>query len=186
MKRMRLFNTAIAVLAGVAAMAQAGEATTSATAGSSGRGPGTAAATANYAGGGRGYADTHTRSGKVNLARGIAVGFDREGLSLSTSYAVAGRIGPAVAGTFNLQIGRNGSVSTGVGHTVAQGDRSRTVSASGGTGSTRRSTPAWATATGQTGPRGSVRATTATRHRPPPHRRALARPGRTVWKRVRR
>lgn len=146
---------------GMTLPSMAGQAATSATAGSSGWGPGTAGATAQYNGDGVGYTDTQAQSGRLNFARGLAVGFDQDSLSLSTSYAVAGQRGPAVAGTFNLDIGLDGQVSSSVGRSVAQGDPQRTVSAGGSAGS-HHGLPgtAVATASGHTGPRGEVRAVT--------------------------
>ena len=156
MKRKLTAILAAAVCTGVSTVSWAGRATTSAVAGSPGLGTGTAAATADYRGDGPGYANTQTRSGRVNLARGIAVGFDRDGLSLSTSYGVAGHIGPAVAGTLSVNIGLNGQVATSIGRTVARGDRARTVSAAGGSGSRRGPAHTWATTAGRTGPCGEV------------------------------
>jgi hypothetical protein len=132
--------------------ASAGVATTSAAASSDGYRPGTAVATAAYEGNGVGLTRTNTRSGNVSFARGFSLGFDQNGLSLSNSYAVAPRRGPAVAGTFNLAIGTDGSVSHAVGRTVAAGDTSRGVEASG---SARRAA-ASAAVRGATGSRGHV------------------------------
>ena len=164
MKRKLTTILATAVCTGVSTVSWAGQATTSAVAGSPGLGTGTAAATADYRGDGPGYATTQTRSGRVNLARGIAVGFDRDGLSLSTSYGVAGHIGPAVAGTLSVNIGLNGQVATSIGRTVARGDRARTVSVAGGSGSRRGPARAWATSTGRTGPRGEVMSMAKSNH----------------------
>ena len=91
---------------------------------------GTATATARYAGD-VGFARTDTRSGRVNLARGVAVGVDEDGLTLSVSLAVAPQRGPAVATNFNLSLGRNGAAAVSVGRSVAQGGATRTVTASG-------------------------------------------------------
>ena len=71
---------------------------------------------------------TRTSTGRVNLARGLAVGFDRDGMDVSFSHAIAGRIGPAYAGTFNLSIGRDGRVTGSYGGAVrwvGPGDRQR-------------------------------------------------------------
>ena len=161
-----------AMMLGCSTLAGAGQARTSASAGSRGWGPGTAAATAQYDGSGPGYTKTRTSSGPVSLAQGIALGFDRNGLSLSSSYAVAPRRGPATAGTFNLNIGLDGQVATSVGRSVASGDRVRTVSAGGGSGSLRRGAPAWSTTSGRTGPQGTVRSFTKSNHLRAPLMRA--------------
>jgi hypothetical protein len=160
MRPNRSILTAMALSLTCSLSALAGEAATSATAGSSGRGPGTAGATATYDGGGIGYTDTQAQSGRFNFARGLSVGLDQDGLSLSTSYAVAGQRGPAVAGTFNMNIGLDGQVSSSVGRSVAQGDPQRHVSAGGSAGSVWGQPAAVATASGDTGPRGEVRAVT--------------------------
>ncbi|HNO79715.1 MAG TPA: hypothetical protein PKN33_16835, partial [Phycisphaerae bacterium] len=127
--------------AGVAAVmmafpfaASAGVANTSATAGSSGWGPGTAAATANYDGDGVGFTKTKASSGKLNIARGLSVGFDESGLSVSHSYAIAGQTGPAVGGTLNVHIGQDGVALSG-GQSVASQGRTREVNVSGEAGS---------------------------------------------------
>ncbi|MFQ5489890.1 MAG: hypothetical protein ACE5GE_04130 [Phycisphaerae bacterium] len=137
---------------------QAGPATTSATAGSNGWGPGTASATAGHEGGGIGFARTNTRSGRINFGQGISLGLDANGLSFSTSYAVAPTRGPAVAGTFNLGIGLDGSVSRSVGRSVATGDRTRSVNAGGfaNPGGYGRPAVAGGSVGGRTGPRGAV------------------------------
>jgi hypothetical protein len=144
--------------------AWAGRSSTSASASSDGRGPGSAAATAEYDGNGIGYTRTNTRSGRINFGQGISLGFDEEGLTFSTSYAVAPQRGPAAAGTFNLAIGTDGSVSHGVGQTVAYGDRTRSVEAGGFArpGSRGNAPAAGATVGGSTGPRGRVIAQTHT------------------------
>ena len=161
---MKTMNIAIGWLGlfGATVNVLAGESTSTATASSNGRGPGTAAATAGYDGDGIGIARTNTRTGTVNLAQGIGLGFDEDGLSLSTSYAIASLLGPAVGGTFNLAIGLDGSVSSGVGQTVASGDRTRAVEAGGSAapGSRGRSPTAVATVGGVTGPHGTVTAQT--------------------------
>ena len=164
----RIILVATSLWMGCAGMLWAGEATTSANAGSRGGRSGWAAATANYDGNGPGYATTRTRTGNVNIAQGVAVGFDNEGLSFSTSYAVAPRLGPAVAGTFNVNIGLNGQVATSVGRTIASGDPVREVTASGGTGRTYGGSPAWATTGGTTGPAGTVKSFTKADSSPAP------------------
>ncbi len=148
--------------------ALAGEANSSASASSNRWGPGTAAATAGYEGNGIGFAQTNTRSGSTNFAQGLSLGFDEEGLSFSTSYAVAPRFGAAAAGTLNVAIGLDGSVATSVGRTVADGDANRSVDAGGSArpGSFGRTPVAVATTGGATGPRGTVVSQTQSNTRP--------------------
>jgi hypothetical protein len=148
-----------AILCGLALPVLASDARTSATAGSNGRGSGTAGATAAYEGD-IGFARTKADTGKINLARGLAVGFDEDGLSVSHSYALAPTYGPAVGGTFNMHIGLDGEASVSSGHVKAAGDRNRVVNAGGSAGSDGRSPYAVATASGETGRRGEVRAET--------------------------
>ncbi len=155
--------------AGVAAVmmafpfaAFAGVANTSATAGSSGWGPGTAAATANYDGDGVGFTKTKASSGKLNIARGLSVGFDQSGLSVSHSYAIAGQRGPAVGGTLNVHIGQDGVALSG-GQTVASQGRTREVTASGEAGSVGRRPVATAATSGYASGRGVVNARTFSR-----------------------
>lgn len=78
-----------------------------------------------------GFARTRSRSGAVNLARGIAVGFDEDGLSLSVSNAVAPGRGPAIATNFNLSIGTDGEVSGSSGLAIGDGLIYREVEAGG-------------------------------------------------------
>jgi hypothetical protein len=120
-----------------ATAAWAGDASTTAWADNGWTSPGSAGATANYNGDddGVGFARTRTRTGNVNLARGVAVGFDRDGLDLSLSHAFAPKFGPAYAGTFNLSIGADGQVSGGYGGVLARGGESRSVEAGGVTSS---------------------------------------------------
>ncbi len=133
-----------------AAMAMAGEASTSATATSGRRGPGTAAATADYDGNGVGLTRTKADSGRINFARGLSLGFDEDGLSLSTSYALAGRVGPAVGGTFNVHVGLDGKTSTSVGTVVAKGGAARGATVEGLAGADRGRSVAASTASGNT------------------------------------
>jgi len=134
---MRNIKTHIAILTLLAAnvgltTALASDAETSAAAASNGlRRDGYAAATAEYDGR-VGFARTDSRSGPVNLARGVAVGVDEDGLSLSISNAVATRFGPAIATNFNISIERDGDVSTSNGVVVARSPISRSVTAGGG------------------------------------------------------
>ena len=160
MKR-NLLAAVMALLIATAEVA-AGEASTSASAGSTGRGPGTAAATAQYSGD-RGFARTDTRSGPVSFGRGIAYSVDRDRVSLSVSQAVAGLVGPAVASSFNLSIDRDGSVSRSSSLSVASGSPTRSATAAGCAGASRIETTAGATAAGHTGSSGVVRVVTEER-----------------------
>ena len=162
---MKTTNLAIAMMTMLATAlgALAGQADSSASASSNGRGPGTASATAGYNGNGIGFTHTNAKSGNVNVAEGLSFGFDEEGLSLSSSYAVAPMIGSAAAGTFNLALGLDGDVSYSVGRSVAAGDSYRSVEAGGSAAPGRhgRSGGAVATASGRTGPRGVAVAKTS-------------------------
>jgi hypothetical protein len=144
----------------VSATAFASDAETSASAGSSrSQRNGTASATARYEGD-RGFARTDTRSGVVNIGRGVAVGVDEDGLSLSVSGAFAPQNGPAVATTFNLSIGRDGRISGSTGLAVSDGPFSRAASAGGWAGTERGGAGAVSQASGRTDPFGRVVATT--------------------------
>lgn len=136
-------------------MALASEAETSARAGNDRRGNGTASATARYEGD-RGFARTRTQSGDVTLARGVAVGVDRDGISLSVSNAVASKRGPAIATNLNISIGRDGQRSVSLGAAVAQGGDRRVASAGGSAVVRRGISPAVASASGETDRRGKV------------------------------
>ncbi len=150
----------LAVLAGlVAAPAWASDAATSATAGGNRHGDGSAAATASYEGD-VGFARTDSRSGRVNIARGVAVGVDQNGLSLSVSNAIAPQFGPAIATNFNMSIDRDGDVSVSGGAAVARSPIHREVNAGGSAGTGR---PATATAGGETDRFGRVDAQTHAR-----------------------
>ena len=140
--------TTLFVSLSFSAAALASDATTSATAGSNlWQRNGTANATANY-NGQIGFARTQANSGRVNSARGVAVGVDRDGISLSVSNAVASRFGPAVATNFNMTIGRNGEVARSGGISVANGPLQRSATAGGTSGVTRGVPHATAQATG--------------------------------------
>jgi hypothetical protein len=131
----RVIFPAIAIVIGglMPAMTYASLAETSASARSGRYGrPGTADATAHYQGD-IGLARTHTKSGDINIARGIAVGVDEDGASLSLSYALAPDRGPGIGGTFNLSVDRDGRTSGGHGHVLAEGGRQRQVEVSGAT-----------------------------------------------------
>lgn len=168
-KRYMLVLAAVSVVYGLSEWSLASDARTSAQAGS-GRGrSGTAAATAHYEGD-VGFARTDSRTGRVNVARGVALGVDEDGLSFSLSTAVAPRNGPALATNFNVSIGTNGEVATSVGRAVASGGAERSVSAGGGSssGDRFRSGSAVSQASGRTSFGGVVRAQTSSHHEPAP------------------
>ena len=125
--------------------------------------PGTATATARYEGD-LGFAHTDTRSGKVNIARGVAVGFDEDGLSLSFSTAISPSRGPALGTTFNMTLGRNGEVAHSIGTSLATGGLARTVTVGGSATSTRYGSTSAALAGGSTLGGGVVRASTTSDH----------------------
>ncbi len=138
--------------------AWASEAGTSATAGSSRFDRnGTAAATARYDGR-VGFARTDASSGRLSRARGVAVGVDEDGLSLSVSHAIAPPHGPAVATSFNITIDRDGDVARNASLAIARGPIERSVTAGGQTGTGRVVPHASGRATGRTDPFGRVQA----------------------------
>ncbi len=144
----------------MAVAARASDAESWATAGSRrGQRNGTAAAGAHYDGR-VGFARTQTRSGPVSVARGVAVGVDENGLSLSVSNAIAPRFGPALATTFNMSIGRDGQVSAANGVAVADGPLHRSATAGGGVSAGGHGRPARVMASGRTDPLGRVHAET--------------------------
>jgi hypothetical protein len=132
---------------------------------------GSAGATASYDGedGGIGFAKTRTKTGQISLARGLAVGFDRDGIDISFSHAIAGKVGPAYAGTLNLSIGLDGHVSGSYGGALAQGGQTRSAEAGGSTRSYPGGAGSVATATGNTWPGGQVVARTNSFSREPYH-----------------
>ncbi len=162
--------------------AWAGESSTSATAGANGRGSGTAAATADYQGNGIGFTKTKARTGRLNFARGLSVGFDETGLSLSHSYALAGQRGPAVGGTLNLHVGLDGQTSVSGGRVTADGSPERSVTTGGVAGNTGRTPYAASSASGRTAGRGDVQAKTFSRTRAHERTRESA-ARRTVYRR---
>lgn len=164
-KRIRI-ATAFGLIAalGLTATMMAGEAFSGASAGMGPIGPGTATATAGYTGNGQGIANTNTHSGNnFSFGRGVSFGIDEDGVSLSASHAIATRNGPAVATTFNMSIGFNGSVASSRGGSVASGGIARTAEASGSAGIHRGNPVATARAGGHTVRGGRVRAFTDSR-----------------------
>ena len=166
MNRMRTASATVLALL-CSSPAWASEAETSASAGSSRyRNSGTAVATARYSGD-VGSARTQSRSGKVSVARGVAWGLDKDGLSLSVSNAVAPKRGPAVATTFNLSIGRDGRVSHSAGLAISKGPIRRSASAGSSVSTKRHAGGATAFATGKSDRFGRVRAVTQSRQHQP-------------------
>lgn len=160
MRRNTIFTALTTILTFAVADVFASDAATSATAGSNRYQPdGTAQATAHYAGD-FGFARTTTQSGSINLARGVAVGVDQSGLSLSVSNAVATQYGPAVATSFNLSIDRNGQVSRSGALTYADGPFHRSATAGGRVGTGSHGNAATAFASGKTDRFGNVQART--------------------------
>jgi hypothetical protein len=166
MRRSHSMKSYLVVAAMMAASTAAfgSEAETSASATGNRSRSGDASATARYEGD-VGFARTDTRTGAVNLARGIAVGYDSDGLSLSLSTAIAPKRGPAIAATYNVSIGANGRAASSSGHSVADGGTSRTAYAGGST-STRGG--ATAIAGGSTRNGGVVQASTHSAQAAPP------------------
>ncbi|MCC6359230.1 MAG: hypothetical protein IT450_10830 [Phycisphaerales bacterium] len=129
---MKAIKAISAVLAGlmISGAAMAGDARTSAEASNGLLRDGSATATAQYQGK-AGFAQTASHSGRVNTARGVAVGVDKQGMTLSVSNAVAPKIGPAVAVNFNIGIDRDGDVTKSRSIVVAKGPLLKKVSAGG-------------------------------------------------------
>lgn len=165
----KMYSVAAVMMGMMTAMSHAGQASTSAHASNIGgsRG-GTAGATANYNGAPGGVALTRTdsHSGKVNHAQGLAIGLDRDGLDLSFSHAIASKLGPAYAGTFNMSIGTNGAVSSSYGGVLSSGGVGRSAEASGSTRSDPRTATATAAVNGSTSHGGQVIARTNSYSRP--------------------
>lgn len=167
---MRSKNTTLLMtlmtLGGLATPTLASDAETSATATRGYGRSGTATGMARYEGD-LGFARTDTRTGRINAARSVALGVDRDGVSLSVSHAIAPQRGPALAANFNMSIGRNGT-SHSSGHSVARGGLERSVTAGGATTSgTRYSRPvATSIAGGKTSFGGVVRAQTRSHSSP--------------------
>ncbi|RJP32278.1 MAG: hypothetical protein C4547_14180 [Phycisphaerales bacterium] len=178
MKRLMVYS--MVMIAATGAAAWAGEATSSAGAGSGRDGRGWAEAAAAYRGGGMGIAKADTHTGAINFGHGWSVGFDGRGLSLSSSFALAGKSGPAVGRTTNLHIGLDGTVSHGSGSVVAQGGAAREVTAGGAAGAHRSGPIAIANVGGRTTGGGRVEASAHTRTAHPTIRDLPGRPVRLV------
>lgn len=161
MKTLRTIAAAFTMI-GLNALAMAGDARTTAGASSNPfTGGGTATATAAYDAP-IGFARTDTRTGPINAARGVAVGVDKEGLTLSVSTALAPKLGPAVAANFNITIERDGDVSRSTGIAVAKGPGTREVNVGGETHTGRFSAGSSSIANAKA-PRGTVRVITRSR-----------------------
>lgn len=143
----------------------ASDAATSASAGNANGQPGTAVATATYEGD-RGFANATSRTGAVDIARGVAVGIDQDGLSLSISNAIATRNGTAIATNFNLEIERDGDVSWSRGAAVSNGPLQRSATVSGSAGNNGGHGTAMSLASGKTDDFGRVRVATESHNRP--------------------
>ena len=186
----RTMKTAKATMAALMAMgmwtgmATASQAETSAGVSGSRHGATTAEATARYDGD-VGLARTDTRTGRISLARGLAVGLDRNGLTLSASHALGTRSGFGVARNFNLSIGRDGRVAVSGGRTVSYGSQRRSAEAGGVARAGHGRTGASSWAAGSSDRRGFVRTGTHARSfKPrPKHVRAI---GRWLGRRLRR
>jgi hypothetical protein len=155
--------------------ARASDAETSATATRGRSRSGTATATARYEGN-VGFARTDTRTGAVNLARGVAVGVDEDGISLSVSLAIAPQRGPAYATNFNLSFDTDGDSASSFGTAAATGGTRRTVTAGGRTSAAPMGPIATSMAGGATHNGGMVRAITHSDrrvHRAPVPRRII-------------
>lgn len=136
------------------ALALASDAATSATVNTGAGRPPVAAATATYQGD-VGFARTTSQTGAVNAARGVAVGVDQDGFSLSISNAVATRNGAVIGTNFNLDIERDGDVSWSRGAAVANGPLQRSVTVGGSAGSVNGRAASVATASGRSDDYGS-------------------------------
>lgn len=166
MRSMKHWMLGLAVW-GLTSAAFASDAQTSATAGSNRNSRnGTAQATASYEGD-VGFARTDSRSGRVNQARGVAVGVDEDGLSLSVSQAIAPNRGPALATNLNIAIGNDGRVSTSVGTALANGPLHNEATAGGQATAAGRNSTAQSLASGNTDRFGRVIARTDARQTGP-------------------
>ena len=157
MKRTAQLTLAFAIIL-TTATAFASDADTSATAARAGRNT-AAAATAHYDGA-IGFAQTNTESGDLTRARGVAVGVDRDGLTLSVSNAFASRDGLGLATNFNISIDRDGHVSRSGGVALADSPYERSVTASGSATNDRRTEPALSYASAHTDTNGRAEART--------------------------
>ncbi|MCG3126604.1 MAG: hypothetical protein CHACPFDD_01455 [Phycisphaerae bacterium] len=157
-----------------AANAYAGDADSSATAGGGHGRNGDASATASYEGD-VGFARTRARSGPISTARGVAVGVDQDGLSLSISNAIATHHGLALASTLNISIERDGDVAISRGVSRADGAADWSATA-GGSSTTRHGAAAVAHAAGRSDPSGRVAARTWSQSRRDGERRVARKP----------
>lgn len=173
---MRAMHMQLSMLTGLGlfcGLSFAADAATSAGVTARNSGPGVATATAQYTGD-AGYARTSSHSGDVSRARGIAVGVDENGLAISLSNAVEHN-GLALATNFNINIGRDGDVSTSSGLALGRGGSQREAAVVGSAGHNR---PALSIANARTERGGVAQVVTRAEQRP-------ARPERVIVRRVR-
>ncbi len=100
-----------------------------------------------------GFAQTQSRSGWVDYARGTAVSWTKGSLNVSTSYAVHSPHGQSVAGSLQIAANRKGATVSSS-RVVSQG-RNSSAAAGGRTAGHRAAT---SFASGKTGPHGRVAA----------------------------
>jgi hypothetical protein len=181
---MTRFLTCTTVMFLTTLSAFASSAATNASAGRDILGRGNAQAYATYEGD-AGFARTNTRTGSVNIARGVAVGVDEDGLSLSVSTAFDPKHGPAIASNFNLSIGRDGS-SSSHGLAIANDRNERQASAGGAVTADRRGSLASSTAQAGSGPQGRAIARTSSNSQRPQPRLIHSRPSRQRMTVIRR
>ncbi len=160
MKRI-FFMAAVGILVGLASSVNASDARTSAEVGSSRGGADHAAATADYHGR-VGIARTNAKTGKINLARGLALGLDEDGVSFSLSQALGGQRA-SLASNLNVSLNRDGDHSVSFGSTLSRGPRHHSAKVEGGASADRRSTRATAAASGDADRRGRVDARASVR-----------------------
>jgi hypothetical protein len=165
MKRNTCLLLSALLLAHAAMLARASDARTSASATNGVAAVPAAAATAQYSGD-IGFARTDTRTGRISLARGVALAVDEHGVTLSVSTAIAPRLGPALASNFNLSINTDGRAATSTATVTASGGLTRMAAVSGGASSTRSDPSAESAGTGRSDPDGRVGVKTASRSNP--------------------
>jgi hypothetical protein len=174
MKRIS-FMAVLGILVGLVPAVSASDARTSAEVGSSRGGTDHAAATADYDGR-VGIARTNAKTGKINLARGLALGLDEDGVSFSLSQALGGKRA-SLASNLNVSLNRDGDHSVSFGSTVSRGSQHHTARVEGGASADRRRTRATAAARGDADRRGRVDARASARNfereRHEPRRRPL-------------
>ena len=156
---------ALPALSGPAALTRAAETNSHAAAGHDGYGNRRAEAAAGYDGA-LGFARTRTHTGPISTARGVALGLDEDGLSLSLSHAISGPFGRSAARNLNLSIGMNGQVAVSRGSADSNGSRGSSAYAGGGSGVCDGRTVAYGDAGGTTDRNGGVTSEVITRTSP--------------------